>query len=75
MAIFNSYVSLPCWTPIFSLNAMPDPPESGGAPNAGAAPGPGTALATPGSIQSPMAEPVKVEVGSQEDFMGFVDVN
>jgi len=54
---------------------MPDPPESGGAPNAGAAPGPGTALATPGSIQSPMAEPVKVEVGSQEDFMGFVDVN
>ena len=56
------------------LNAMPDPPESAGAPNAGAA-GPGTALATPGSIQSPMAEPVKVEVGSQEDFMGFVDVN
>ena len=56
---------------------MPDPPESGGAPNAGAAPGPGpgTALATPGSIQSPMAEPVKVEVGSQEDYMGSVDVN
>ena len=51
---------------------MPDPPEPvpSGA-NAGAAPG--TALATPGSIQSPA--PVQVEVGSHAEVMGFLDDN